>query len=117
MPDDPDTAAPRKPRRRRFQFRLRTLLFGVALLGAACGYVAHEASIVRERRAMLKRVVDRGGQVSYGPEDPQMLRRLLGDVGGCSILYPKNLSATEKVRISELFPSPDNWVGPDLNRE
>lgn len=37
-------------KRRWFQFRLRTLLVSVVLVGAACGYVAHEASIVQARR-------------------------------------------------------------------
>jgi hypothetical protein len=32
-------AEPPKRRRRRFQFRLRTLLIGVTLLGVDCGYV------------------------------------------------------------------------------
>ena len=45
MPDHP---APR----RRIQFRLRTLMIGVALLAVACGYVAHETKIVRKRDAM-----------------------------------------------------------------
>ncbi len=37
----------------RFQFSLRTLLIGVALLAVPCVYVAHEAKIVAERKAWL----------------------------------------------------------------
>jgi hypothetical protein len=47
MPDQPSP-------RRRFQFRLRTLLIGVTLAAVACAYVAREAQIVRERKAWLK---------------------------------------------------------------
>ena len=42
------------PPRRRFQFRLRTLLIVVALLAVPCWYVANEARIVRQRRAMTE---------------------------------------------------------------
>jgi hypothetical protein len=40
MSDEPNTTEPPKPRRRWFQFRLRTLLIGMLLVGAACGYVS-----------------------------------------------------------------------------
>ena len=49
MPDKPNTAEPGKPRRRWFQFRLRTLLIGVAVVALPCTYVAHAANVVRER--------------------------------------------------------------------
>jgi hypothetical protein len=39
--------------RRRFQFRLRTLMIGVTLLAAACSYVGWQAKIVMERRLIL----------------------------------------------------------------
>jgi hypothetical protein len=47
----PQPAAPK--RRRRFQFRLRTLFVLVTMAAVACGYVAHEYRIVRERTAMV----------------------------------------------------------------
>ena len=37
----------------RFQFRLRTLLILVTVLGAASGYVAHEYETVTERLKFL----------------------------------------------------------------
>jgi hypothetical protein len=40
------------PFRRRFQFRLRTLMIVVTLLAVACAYVAWQSKIVRERRAV-----------------------------------------------------------------
>ncbi|HEV7999442.1 MAG TPA: hypothetical protein VGP63_06160 [Planctomycetaceae bacterium] len=97
---------------RRFQFSLRTLLLVVPLLAVPCAYIAHEARTVTERRAILKLVVDRGGQVNIGADDPPLVRRILGDVGSCSIVYPLSLSAAEKSRIHELFP--DDWIGPDI---
>jgi hypothetical protein len=48
MPDQPSP-------RRRFQFRLRTLMIGVTLLGVACGYVGSQVNIVRDRRALAGR--------------------------------------------------------------
>jgi hypothetical protein len=45
MPDQP---APR----RRFQFRLRTLMILVTLLAGVCGYIAWQAKIVKERKAV-----------------------------------------------------------------
>ena len=39
--------------RRRFQFRLRTLMIGVTLMAVLCAYVAHEAKIVRARNEWL----------------------------------------------------------------
>ncbi len=50
MPEKPDNAV---PRRRWYQFSLRTLLIGVALLGVLCAYVAHEYRIVAARKAWL----------------------------------------------------------------
>ncbi len=47
MPDQP-------PPRRRFQFRLRTLLIGVTLLALPMGYVGWQVKIVRERKAIFK---------------------------------------------------------------
>src|SRR5690348_1919362 len=51
MPDQPSS-------RRRFQFRLRTLMIVVTLLAVACAYIGWQAKIVRERRIELERTVD-----------------------------------------------------------
>ena len=51
MDQKPNTAEPKKPRRRWFQFRLRTLLIGMMLLSVPLGDVAHELRIVAERKA------------------------------------------------------------------
>ena len=59
MPTEPLKADPPKRKRRRFQFRLRTLLIGVTIFCLVVGsYVAHEAKIVRERKSELYRTVN-----------------------------------------------------------
>ena len=49
MPDTPNTAEPGKPRRRWFQFRLRTLLIGVALLSVLLGVLRWLVILVGSR--------------------------------------------------------------------
>jgi hypothetical protein len=69
--------------RRRFQFRLRTLMIGVTLLAVVCvcDYVAHEAEIVRERKALLKSGrLSLVGQVAEETRRISWLRARLGDV-------------------------------------
>jgi hypothetical protein len=41
--------------RRRFQFRLRTLMIVVTLIAVPCAYVGWQAKIVRDRKAWLAR--------------------------------------------------------------
>ena len=53
MEAEPTKADPPERTRRRFQFRLRTLMIVVTLLCVVGGYVAHEARIVRDRQAWL----------------------------------------------------------------
>jgi hypothetical protein len=48
MQTEPSKAEPPKRNRRWFQFSLRTLLIGVTLLAAVCGYVGWQAKIVHE---------------------------------------------------------------------
>ena len=47
-------AQPSRSKRRRFQFRLRTLMIVVTLFCVVGGYVAHEAKIAMDRKAMLE---------------------------------------------------------------
>ena len=76
-----------KRKRRRFQFRLRTLLIGVTLLAVPCGYVGWQAKIVRAR---INEVENRFSEnldlglcidgYSYEIPGTPWFRRLLGDV-------------------------------------
>ena len=64
MEAEPSAAAPTR-KRRWLQFSLRTLLIGVTLLAAACGYFMCEYEIARGRNAMLRqiRLVDQAGVI------------------------------------------------------
>src|SRR5438045_876155 len=89
--------------RRRFQFRLRTLMIVVTLLAGVCGYVGWQVKIVRERRRLLDRVeaADKGIVVE---ETTPFLRRLLGDRSVLRFDLPMETSADERRRIHDIFP-------------
>ena len=108
MPDQLKTAEPGQPRRRWFQFRLRTLLVGVALLAIPLGYLAHEWRIVRARNTFLDReqqVIKRYEFGVGGPFDNMRplpsIRRMLGDEPQrwVVVVYPAEKDAARK-----LFP-------------
>ncbi len=95
--DEKPTAAQPKSRRRWYQFGLRTLLIGVALLSLPCAYVAHEARIVASRRAWVKlhetqtymtvvQCYEGIGQCYEGnvTDGPGPIRRWLGDEAHCT---------------------------------
>jgi hypothetical protein len=85
MAEKPDNA---EPRRRWYQFGLRTLLIAVALLGVGCWYIAGQARIVSERKAIRGELESWTIIVQFdkpGSPPPAVvpqvsrLRRLLGD--------------------------------------
>ena len=129
MADASDSSIPR----RRFQFRLRTLMIGVTLLAAICGYIAWQEKIVKEREALLKLVMNDGGGcfiISAGPQHheeysrmgsipdkgtwrvpgahpdqaPSWIRQRLGDKHIHAIWLPESFSAADVAIISERFP-------------
>jgi hypothetical protein len=95
------------PPRRRFQFRLRTLLIVVTLLAVACGYVAHEARIVQDRRDEWKRSVTYR-HVMFRNEDEfgilNWTRRALGDKVVYIIALPEETDPAELARLHSIFP-------------
>ncbi len=108
MPDQPS------PRRRRFQFRLRTMLIVVTLLAVPCAYVGWQAKIVRERKIMARRImaVDKGF-VYVNPTQPShivaassipWIRRLLGDEPVSMILLPIVTGPTTRGEAQAVFP-------------
>jgi hypothetical protein len=114
MVDNLNTAEPGKTRRRWFQFRLRTMLIGIVLLAPACAYFAHEAQIVRERKAWLE--TNRRWQeyalmwrfnfnISAANPDkcPSLTRRWLGDKPVTLIVVDPD-SEVDLQSASELFP-------------
>lgn len=71
-----------KPKRRWFQFRLRTLLVGVVLISVPLAYVAHEARIVAERKAWVAAHPTRAFLTTVKKGDRRqipLIRHLLGD--------------------------------------
>jgi hypothetical protein len=113
--------------RRRFQFRLRTLMIGVTLLAAACGYVAWQAKIVKERKAVADLVQHYQVSVYWSSEvkralpaasglriwqdgivlplrEVSWLRRWLGDDAATFILYRMQMPKDEIARMKAAFP-------------
>ena len=91
----------------RFQFRLRTLMIMVTLVAAVCGYVAHEARIVRERRIQItarssSRILVYHGEQAL-PNGPNWFRFALGDVP-IEWISPDHRYATSADMLRALFP-------------
>jgi hypothetical protein len=98
--------------RRRFQFRLRTLMLGVTLLALPCAYVAHEKVIVDRRRDLLNWIkqnksqirTDGGLPVDEEVEKPSFVRRLLGDQIIAEVYLRQEVSDDDVQRIKDTFP-------------
>lgn len=93
------------PNRRWFQFRLRTLLVAVVLIGSLCGYVGHEWRIVVARRQWLQQHRQPYVQSMVDPESEQptilWVRLVLGD----RVYYDMLLDdESDRERAEELFP-------------
>jgi hypothetical protein len=109
--------APSERKRRRFQFRLRTLMITVTLLAVPMSYVGWQAKIVRERKDLLHRVVDSGGGYRvYVPEEgaywsiggepvvePPFLRALFGDETILGIWVRGPLDDTQRLEFKRVF--------------
>lgn len=92
MNEAPNTAAT-KPRRRWYQYRLRTLLVAVTLVGCGMGWLGFKIRIAARQEADVAALVKLGGSVEYDydtdghgnrvynavPPGPKWLRALLGD--------------------------------------
>jgi len=127
MDDKPNTPAPGMPRRRWFQFRLRTRLSMVALLAISCDYVAHEAKIVRERAEVLEWVQKRESPEPIGIpglacriiladwtvaiDDSRLtwFQRLLGDHFVQWVSCNSNVAPFELNRVKAAFPEASVW--------
>jgi hypothetical protein len=97
-------------RRRRFQFRLSTLMIVVTLLAVACGFwfVFGEVRTAHERKAALTAIQNGGGdyQPLLGPKSGKLpfICQWCGDVSITTIWLPKSLEKTEAEHIKRLFP-------------
>jgi hypothetical protein len=111
MQTESPKADPPKRKRRWFQFSLRTLMIGVALLAIPCGCVGWQAKIVRERMAMSERIkkVDHG-DCWFFDEDLSgrvpWIRRFLGDKT-CMSIWVAGVSDEEFAAIKAAFPEAD----------
>jgi hypothetical protein len=99
--------------RRRFQFRLRTLLIVVTLLAVVCAYVTHEAAIVRKREAWLETHFESFKGKSHmfkiivqadRNRVPSGLRKWLGDYDLQSWVLSRQDTRETAIEISALFP-------------
>jgi hypothetical protein len=113
MVDQQNTAELGKPRGRWYQFRLRTLVIGVVLLGVACAYVGSDAKAVWDRKAML----ETGGDspvIEFRFDDERdraipLLRRWMGD-HFCRGILVKQGADIKRVRM--VFPESDILAPP-----
>jgi hypothetical protein len=138
METEPPKAEPPRRKRRWFQFSLRTLLIGVTLLAVACAYVAWQARIVRERRALLLLIESReygwysgersashdfppaasghdlaasGHNLTAGKTEdrPAWIRHWLGDETVYLIWLRNTVPSSEAVLIENCFPEAVVW--------
>ncbi len=122
----------------RFQFRLRTLMIVVTLLAPFFAYVAWQARIVSERKAMVAEIESLGGGIFSGrrttagfwnrfpnwpgeavafldsqndrPSEAQGTTRwLLGDDAVLVIWLPTTVAPAEQARIKQCFPEAYIW--------
>jgi hypothetical protein len=105
-----------RPERRWFQFSLRRLMIGVTLLAVAFGYVAGQARIVWERKAMKDWVRANGGYVPDSTVSAGLSRNIpqrwsgswiRGSFGDCDAVYvvvPNGTSDEQFCRVKAVFP-------------
>ena len=112
MSTDANVSTPTKPKRRWYQYSLRTLFIIVTFFGIGFGLIGGQALIVRERKAMLDEIqlgggrwMDRPAAVSVLPDDWALpwYRRLLGDNVIRAIFLPKSLRQRH-ASVQEIFP-------------
>jgi hypothetical protein len=105
-----------KFKRRRFQFRLRTLLIVVTLFCVVSSYVGWQMKIVMDRKAAVSDLIGGGGHI-LGPEglSPSevppardysipFLRRWMGDHAVFWIVYKPGTPDDEIRRLRTTFP-------------
>src|SRR5689334_62972 len=89
--------------RRRFQFRLRTLMIAVTVFCVVCGWLLSQAAIVWQRKAML-----RDAPASWVDDDERAgiswLRRAMGDQGIGTIVLDKTATDKQLDHYRDVFP-------------
>jgi hypothetical protein len=118
MQTEPSKADSPGPKRRWFQFRLRTLLIGVGvlLLLATAGWCAKETWIGLDRHALLSAVRAHGGEYQPhlgAPSRMSFVRRLCGDECVVVIWRPPDNSGPTENEIRARFPKVQILVASD----
>ena len=122
MEAEPPQAEPPERKRRWYQFRLRTLFVAVTLLAVPMGYVGGQVKVVRERKAWLSTIRDRGGNVVtvqmvglyFKPREPiSSFREWLGDIAIQGMQLPTDTKADDVDRIKIAFPESDITLRPN----
>jgi hypothetical protein len=110
MQTEPRKTALPKRKRRRFQFRLRTLMIGVTLLAVLCGW---QAKVIRDRHEAAKTYLTVSAVYeTYGPNHTVRVRtqsapwplRWLGEDGYFVVIVPLSTHDDEVQRLVRLFP-------------
>jgi hypothetical protein len=122
METEPSKTVSAKRKCRWFQFSLRTLLIVVMLLAVPCAYVGWQVKFVRERKALLSAIRDRGGHVVEASTVPFLkpwarvssLREWLGDSAIQGMQLPTDTEADEVDRIKIAFPESDITLRPTV---
>ena len=99
--------------RRRFQFRLRTLMIVVAAFCVVFGwYISQQKKIIAERQALMKEITSTfGGQIAQAYESPPLpdpsvplIRDVLGDEAVKYIFLPVSVSTGNLRKVRVAFP-------------
>ncbi len=103
-------------RRRWYQFGLRTLLIGVALLALPSSYIGWQAKIMHQRKSLLAQIVNRGGGYWIA------LSPLVSGPGGSSSLEVESFGSVPSVQDFRptVLPAENNeppkirqWIGDE----
>jgi hypothetical protein len=106
--------------RRRFQFRLRTLMIAVTLICVVVGgYLGRRAQIARERKTLLDSIKADGGYVTdirdnSLPVPPAVLRSVFGDDRVEVLVVPDTIDNETMAEIRRLFPDAEIAKKGDL---
>jgi hypothetical protein len=91
------------PKRRWFQFSLRTLMIGVTLLAVVCAYIGWQATIMRMRQARvlnLSKILDKANPTNGIP----WVRQWLGDRAYAVIAVGETASDKLEREFGTIFP-------------
>lgn len=114
MQIEPSKAEPPKPKRRRYQFSLRTLMILILVIAVPCALLGRKIERKRRERAALKVIEECGGYVIYDyqreeqggvksePPGPKWLRDMLGDDFFGEVIGFSSQSAADDAEMARL---------------